>query len=82
MTNFHSAPGLQRPTHELMVETVPLGATISIAGHRAGTSPTTVQLLGFTMMTLTIEKPGYQPVTKRVYSKTANDRILVRLTKQ
>ena len=33
---------LQRPTHELMVETVPLGATISIAGHRAGTSPTTV----------------------------------------
>ncbi|MEO8842888.1 MAG: PEGA domain-containing protein [Kofleriaceae bacterium] len=70
---------LMRPTHNLFVETQPPGAIVSIDGHRAGTSPTMVKVMGFTTLTLTIEKPGWRPATKKLYSKTAVDRMSVKL---
>lgn len=70
---------LARPTHALTVVTIPAGATISIQGRRAGTSPTVVQLMGFYGVTLTFEKKGYKTATQRVYSKVPQDRITVRL---
>ena len=72
---------LQRPTHDLMIETSPLGATISIGGRRAGTSPTMIELMGFSTVALTITKPGYAPVTKRIYSKKPSDKLFVRLVR-
>ena len=70
---------LVRPTHNLFVETQPSGAVVSIDGHRAGTSPTMVKVMGFTTLTLNIEKPGWKPQTAKVYSKTAVDRRSIKL---
>ena len=70
---------LMRPTHNLFVETQPAGAIVSIDGHRAGTSPTMVKVMGFTTLTLRIEKPGWKPTTTKLYSKTAVDRLTVKL---
>ena len=70
---------LVRPTHTLSVITKPAGAKISIAGRRAGTSPTKVQLMGFSGLEVKIEKPGFQTVTKRIYSKKKADSLSVTL---
>lgn len=72
---------LMRPTHNLFVETVPAGAIVSIDGHRAGTSPTVVKVMGFTTLTLEISKPGWKPATKKLYSKVATDRLTVKLSR-
>jgi hypothetical protein len=73
---------LKRPMHKLMVETVPSGATISIGGRSAGTSPTMLDVLGFTSMAITFAKPGYTPTTTTVYSKVASDHVKVQLTRR
>ena len=70
---------LIRPTHQLVIKTNPPGATISIQGRRAGTSPTTVALMGFSGIDVTISRPGYETVTKRVYSKTAVETLSISL---
>jgi hypothetical protein len=72
---------LQRPLHHLMIETVPNGAIVSIAGHPAGTSPTNVDILGFTTVPVLITKPGYKSVSRQVYSKVPNDHLAVKLTR-
>jgi len=72
---------LARPTHDLYVETQPSGATISIDGHRAGTSPTIVKIMGFTTLTVTIEKPGFKAQTTKLYSKTPHDRQSIKLAR-
>ena len=46
-----------------------------------GTSHEAPELMGFTTIAITIEKPGFAPVTKQVYSKVANDHVVVRLVK-
>ena len=70
---------LVRPTHTLSIVTSPPGATISIEGRRAGTSPAVVQIMGFNGVKVTIEKSGYKTVTQRFYSKVPQDRLSVRL---
>jgi hypothetical protein len=70
---------LARPTHDLYVETSPPGAIVSIDGHRAGTSPTLVKVMGFTTLTLRIEKFGFTPRTQKIYSKSPRDHVAVRL---
>ena len=72
---------LQRPTHAITIVTVPPGATISIAGNRAGTTPTSVKVMGFTGMKLTVEKRGFKPMVQKVYSKVDGERITLRLSK-
>jgi hypothetical protein len=73
---------LKRPMHKLMVETTPSGAAISIGGHNAGTSPTMLDVLGFTSLAITVAKPGYAPATTTVYSKVASDHVKVQLTRR
>jgi hypothetical protein len=68
---------LVRPTHALTVTTIPPGATISIDGRRAGTSPVVVQVTGFQAVRITADKPGYRSVTRRVYTKRAKDRVIL-----
>ncbi|MGE3546929.1 MAG: PEGA domain-containing protein, partial [Kofleriaceae bacterium] len=70
---------LIRPTHSVTITTVPSGATIMIAGRRAGTSPTTLKLMGFTALNLTFQKAGYKPTTHKIYSKVPKDKLSVRL---
>lgn len=72
---------LVRPTHALTVVTVPPGATISIGGNRAGTSPTSVKIMGFTGVTITVEKKGFKRVSQKVYSKVDNDRVMLKLVR-
>jgi hypothetical protein len=72
---------LSRPTHAVTVTSSPAGATVSIGGRRAGTTPTSVSLMGFTTLTLTFEKKGYGTVTQRFYSKKDNDRVTVTMKK-
>ncbi len=72
---------LARPTHTVAFTTIPSGATISIGGRRAGTSPTTIKVMGFQGVNVTFERKGYKKVTQKVYSKKDNERITVRLTK-
>ncbi|HMG21720.1 MAG TPA: PEGA domain-containing protein, partial [Kofleriaceae bacterium] len=72
---------LPRPIHAVTVTSFPPGAELSIDGHRAGTTPTVVQMTGFASVNLTFSKPGFQSVTRRVYSKLAQDRVFVKLLK-
>ena len=72
---------LVRPTHNLFIESQPAGAVVSIDGHRAGTTPTMVKIMGFTTIDIAIAKPGYKATTKKLYSKTASDRVSVKLSR-
>jgi hypothetical protein len=73
---------LARPTHNLTVTSNPSGAIVSINGRRAGTTPTKVQLMGFSGIDVTIEKPGFEKVTKRVYSKVPDDSLSVSMRRE
>jgi hypothetical protein len=70
---------LPRPVHAVTVTSFPPGAELSIDGHRAGTTPAVVQMMGFATVHLTFTKPGFQSVTKKVYSKLPQDRVFVKL---
>ena len=72
---------LARPVHAVTVTSFPPGAELSIDGRRAGTTPATIQMMGFATVSLTLTKPGFQTVTKKVYSKVAQDRVFVKLMK-
>ena len=72
---------LPRPIHAVTVTSFPPGAELSIDGRRAGTTPTIVQMMGFATVNLTFSKAGFQSVTKKVYSKAAQDRVFVKLMK-
>jgi hypothetical protein len=72
---------LPRPIHAVTVTSSPPGAELSIDGHHAGTTPAVVQVSGFATVNLTFTKAGFQTVTRKVYSKVAQDRVFVKLTK-
>lgn len=72
---------LVRPTHTMNITTFPIGATISIGGRRAGTSPAVVQVMGFSNVTIKVEKPGWKPVTQKVYTKQPQDKLFIRLSR-
>ncbi|HEX3474353.1 MAG TPA: PEGA domain-containing protein [Kofleriaceae bacterium] len=72
---------LPRPIHAVTVTSFPPGAELSIDGHRAGTTPTVIQVAGFATVNLTFTKPGFQTVIRKVYSKVAQDRVFVKLAK-
>jgi hypothetical protein len=70
---------LVRPTHTLLVTSNPTGATVYIAGRRAGTTPTRVPLMGFSGIEVKVQKNGFETVSKRIYSKVAEDKLSVTL---
>ena len=72
---------LQRPTHAVTVSSNPSGATIFINGHRAGTTPTVINVLGWETVTLEVKKTGFQPVSQRLYSRQVEDKVSVQLVK-
>jgi hypothetical protein len=72
---------LARPTHTVMISSTPSGATVSIAGRRAGTTPTAVKVMGFTGVSLTVEKKGFKTVTQKLYSKVDNASVTIALVR-
>jgi hypothetical protein len=72
---------LQRPTHNVTFTSQPAGATVFIDGRRAGTTPTSVSILGFSNLKVEIKKTGYAPVSTRLYSKVPQDSFATRLRK-
>ena len=72
---------LARPTHNVTVTSVPAGATVSIAGRRAGTTPTQVKVMGFSGVTITVEKKGFKTASQKLYSKRDNDSVKVILVR-
>jgi hypothetical protein len=72
---------LPRPIHSVTVTSFPPGAELSIDGHRAGTTPTVVQMMGFARVNLTFTKAGFRTVTTKVYSKLPQDRVFVKLVR-
>jgi hypothetical protein len=72
---------LARPTHTVSITSQPSGATIFIDGHRAGTTPTTLSVLGFQNVKLEVKKTGYQTLSTKIYSKVPQDKVSLRLTK-
>lgn len=70
---------LSRPTHSVTLTSSPAGATVFINGRSAGTTPTKVSVLGFVTLKLDFKKTGYQPVSTKLYSKAARDKVSVRL---
>jgi hypothetical protein len=72
---------LSRPSHVVTVTSQPSGAQVFLDGRLAGTTPTKLNVLGFVVLKLEIKKIGYQPEDVRLYSKKAQDKVGVRLTK-
>jgi hypothetical protein len=72
---------LPRPLHAVAIASSPSGAAIAIDGRRVGTTPAVVQLPGFAQVHVTLTKPGFRPTTRRIYSKLAQDRVVVKLAK-
>lgn len=72
---------LARPTHTVTVLSNPSGATVSIAGRPAGTTPTQVKVMGFSGVTITVEKRGFKTETKKLYSKIDGEKISVKLVR-
>jgi hypothetical protein len=73
---------LVRPTHSLRVITSPPGANVFLGGRPAGTSPTIVQVMGFSGIDVRVERVGFAAVSTRVYSKVADDKLVISLTPQ
>ena len=70
---------LSRPTHVVTVTSNPSGAQILIDGRNAGTTPTKLNVLGFTTLKLEVKKTGFQPANVKLYSKKPQDNVAVRL---
>ncbi len=66
---------LVRPTHKLKILTSPPGAEVFIGGRRAGTSPTMVQINGFSGIDVRVERVGFKPSSQRFYSKAPDDKL-------
>lgn len=72
---------LGRPTHMVVVTSQPSGATIFIDGHRAGTTPTTLSVMGFQNLKVEVKKTGYKTLTTKIYSKVPTDKVALKLTR-
>ena len=73
---------LVRPTHNVKILSSPPGADVFIGGRPAGSTPTMVQLMGFSGIEVKIVRTGFKTVTTRFYSKTAEDKFFVSLDPQ
>jgi len=72
---------LIRPTHAVSITSQPSGATVFIDGRRAGTTPTVINVMGFVKLNLEIKKAGFQTTVTKLYSKSAQDKVRIKLAK-
>lgn len=72
---------LARPNHNVTVVSTPRGATVTVDGRRAGTTPLSLEVSGFTRHSLTIELKGYQPYRTSVTTDDPEQTVAVPLVK-
>lgn len=72
---------LARPSHNVTVVSTPRGATVTVDGRRAGTTPLSLEVSGFTRHSLTIELKGYQTYRTSVTTDDPEQTVAVPLVK-
>ncbi|HEX5062141.1 MAG TPA: PEGA domain-containing protein [Kofleriaceae bacterium] len=72
-------PTRPQPIHAVLVRTAPIAARVTVNGRSFGTTPTYVKIPANTPVELVIARPGFKPVKYPFTSKTATDRVFVRL---
>ncbi|MBP8808450.1 MAG: PEGA domain-containing protein [Kofleriaceae bacterium] len=74
---------LERPTFRVRVTSRPSGAQVATADGRViGTTPVTVEVVGYDGATLTVSKPGYATARERVVATRANQAVAVKLRRR
>jgi hypothetical protein len=63
---------LGHPTFTVKVSSTPAGATVTVAGKKVGTTPTTIKLVAFAPAAVTIAKDGYAASTEKITPKQNN----------
>ena len=74
---------LERPTFRVRVTSRPSGAQVATAdGRVVGTTPVTVEVVGYDGATLMVSKPGYATARERVVATRANQAVAVKLRRR
>jgi len=74
---------LARPRHQIRVMSTPSDSTVLVNGSKAGTTPTTVDIPGWTYVTIEIERAGYVTAKrKHKSSKVKGDEFYAKLDKK
>lgn len=71
---------LERPDHKLRIISAPLGATVTINGRPAGTTPLVATVKGYQGNRVRVERPGFETWSRKVYAKEPLTRLTVKLT--
>ncbi len=71
---------LGRPDHKLRIISAPLGATVTVNGKPAGTTPMVATVKGYQGNRVRIERPGFETWSRKVYAKEPLTRLTVTLT--
>jgi hypothetical protein len=71
---------LERPDHKLRIISAPLGATVTVNGKPAGTTPLVATVKGYQGNRVRIERPGFETWSRKVYAKEPLTRLTVKLT--
>ncbi len=72
---------LERPEHRIKLQSTPGGATVTIDGAKVGTTPTTVTIPGFSMLTIEMRRAGFKTLRTKHYSKRNGEVVAARLEK-
>jgi hypothetical protein len=78
-TEQPEVPATPQPVHAVLVRSWPIAATVRVGDRSFGSTPTYVKIPANTPVELVIARPGFKPVTYSLVSKTATDRVFVRL---
>ena len=73
---------LMRPRHALTVRSQPAGGTIVLDGKRVGITPATIEVFGWTYVSIGVEKIGFSPARRKHKSTRVRDELTFRLAKQ
>jgi hypothetical protein len=68
-----------RKMHAVLIKTFPVGAVVTVDGRSFGTTPTYAKVPANTPVELHVRRAGYQPIVRKLTSKTPTDRVFLKL---
>jgi hypothetical protein len=71
---------LERPDHKLRIVSAPLGATVTVNGKPAGTTPLVMTVKGYQQIRVRIERTGFEPWTRKLYAREPQTKVTAKLT--